>query len=180
MSRSSSKSSDCQRVAASGVGVFAARRLRELVQLREVDHDRIRVRTGDSPDGRMVGGRVDLLVHRMRRNENEVSRTGLNDVLQAVAPPVSGGAFNYVQDRLLIAVVMCTGRCAGEHRSEEGAQYLGVGVAAVEGDLPAQSRGLRGVLGELVTPNDADRRFVHWGFLIVSWDGLPVVDRGRS
>jgi len=73
--------------------VLARSRLCELVQLREVDHDRIGIRTGDNPDGRAVGGRVDLLVHRVRRNENEVSRTRLNDVLQAVAPPVSGGAF---------------------------------------------------------------------------------------
>ncbi len=47
------------------------------------------------------------------RNENEVSRTRLDDVLQAVAPTVSGGAFDHVQDRFLIAVVVSTGRCAG-------------------------------------------------------------------
>jgi hypothetical protein len=91
----------------------------------------------------------------VRGNENEVSRTRLDDVLQAVAPPVPGGSFNHVKDCFLIAVVVCTGRGAGKHRAEEGAQYLGVGVAAVEGDRPVQSRGLRGVVGELVT---AERR----------------------
>jgi len=48
------------------------------------------------------------------------------------------------------------GRGAGLHGGEEGAQHLGVGVAAIEGDLPEQSRGLRGVVRELVTPDDAD------------------------
>ena len=99
--------------AASGVGVVPGGRLGELVQLREVDHDRVGVRTGDNPDGRVLGGWVDLLVRRVRGNENEVSRTGLNDVLQPVPPSVSGGAFNHVQDRLLIAVVVRTGGCAG-------------------------------------------------------------------
>src|SRR5208283_3457739 len=96
----------CRRVAGSGMGVLARTRLCELVQLRKVDHDRIGVRTGDNPDGRTVGGRVDFLVHGVRRNENEVSRPGLDDVLEAVAPPVPGGAFKHVQDCLLIAVVV--------------------------------------------------------------------------
>jgi len=52
-------------------------------------------------------------VHRVRGDENEVSRTRLNDVLETVAPPVPGGAFKHVQDCLLIAVVVRTGRCAG-------------------------------------------------------------------
>ncbi|MDT5116528.1 MAG: hypothetical protein QOE30_2267, partial [Mycobacterium sp.] len=34
-------------------------------------------------------------------------------------------------------------------------------------DLPTQSRGLRGVIGELVTPDDANRRLVHRWFLSV-------------
>src|SRR5712675_1543704 len=97
----------------SGVGVLARRRLGELVQLREVDHDRIGVRTGDNPDGRALGGGVDLLVHGVRGNENKVSRTRLNDVLETIAPPVPGGAFEHVQDCLLIPVVMRTGRSAG-------------------------------------------------------------------
>ena len=95
------------------MGVLAGGRLGELVQLGQVDHDRIGIRTGDNPDGRVLGGRVDLLVHRVRGNENEVPRTGLNDVLQTVAPPVPGGAFNHVQDCLLIAVVVRAGRRAG-------------------------------------------------------------------
>ena len=81
--------------------------------LREVDHDRIGVRTGDNPDGRALGGCVDLLMHRVRGNENEVSRTRLSDVLQTVTPPIPGGAFKHIQDCLLIAVVVRTGRCAG-------------------------------------------------------------------
>jgi hypothetical protein len=72
------------------------------------------------------------LVHRVRGNEDEVSRARLDDVLQAVAPPVPGGPFKHVQDCLLIAVVVRTGRCAGQHRTEQRAQYLGVTVAAVE------------------------------------------------
>jgi hypothetical protein len=60
-----------------------------------------------------VGGGVDLLVNCVGGNEHEVCRAGLNDVLQAVAPPVSGGALQHVQDCLLIAVVVRTGRCAG-------------------------------------------------------------------
>src|ERR1700677_3423419 len=98
---------------ASGVGVLAGGRLGELVQLREIDHDRVGVRTGDNPDGRALGGCVDLLVCHVRGNENEVSRTGFDDVLETVAPPVSGGAFKHVEDCLLIAVVMSTGGCAG-------------------------------------------------------------------
>jgi hypothetical protein len=103
----------CRRVAGSGMRVLARSWLCELVQLWKVDHDRIRVRTGDNPDGGTVGGRVDLLVHRVRGNEDKVSWTGFNDVLQAVAPPVPRGAFQHVQDCLLIAVVVRTGRCAG-------------------------------------------------------------------
>jgi AhpD family alkylhydroperoxidase len=102
----------CRGIADSGVRVLARARLSELIQLREVDHDRVRVRTGDNPDGRALGGRVDLLVHRVRRDENEVSRTRLNDVFQTLAPPVPGGAFDYVQDRFLIAVVVRAGRRA--------------------------------------------------------------------
>ena len=64
---------------------------------------------GNGPDGRAVGGCVDLLVHRVRRYENEVSGTRLNDMLQTLAPPVPCDAFNHVQDRLLIAVVVRTG-----------------------------------------------------------------------
>jgi hypothetical protein len=94
------------------MGVLARSGLCEVVQLRKVDHNRIRVRTGDNPDGRSLGGRVDLLVHGVRRNEDEVSRAGLDNMLQAVAPTVSGGAFQHVQDRLLIAVVVRTGRRA--------------------------------------------------------------------
>ena len=75
-------------------------------------------------------------MRRVRGNENEISRTRLDDVLQAVAPPVPGGAFKHVQDCFLIAVVVRTGRCAGQHCAEERAQYLGVGGAAVESDLP--------------------------------------------
>src|SRR6185312_4211426 len=116
--------------------------------------------TGNSPDGRAVGGCVDLLVHCVRRNENEVSPTCLNDVLQTLAPPVPCDAFNDVEDRLLIAVVVRTGGRTGSHGGQEGAQYLGVGIAAVEGDVPEQLRGLRGVIGELVSPNNADRTFV--------------------
>jgi hypothetical protein len=96
-----------------GMRILACTRLCELVQLREINHDRIRVRTGDNPDRRMVGGRVDLLVHGVRRNENEISRARLGDVLQAVAPPVPGGPFKHIQDCFLIAVVVRTGRCAG-------------------------------------------------------------------
>jgi hypothetical protein len=70
------------------MGVLACTRLGELVQLREVDDDRIRVRTGDNPNRRSLGGRVDFLVHRVRGNENEISRARLDDLLQAVAPPV--------------------------------------------------------------------------------------------
>ena len=93
--------------------VLARRRFGELVQLRKVDHDRIGVRTGDNPDGRTVSGRIDLLMRRVRGNENEVSRAGLDDVLQPVAPPLPGGAFQHVKDCLLIAVVMRTGRSTG-------------------------------------------------------------------
>ena len=122
-------------------GVLAGGRLCELVQLREVHDDRIGTRTGNGPDGRAVGGCVDLLVHCVRRNENEVSPTCLNDVLQTLAPPVPCDAFNDVEDRLLIAVVVRTGGRTGSHGGQEGAQYLGVGIAAVEGDVPEQPRG---------------------------------------
>ena len=87
-----------------------ARRTR---QLREVDHDRIGIRTGHNPDGLALGGCVDLLVHRVRGNENEVSWTRLSDVLQTITPWVPGGTFKHVQDGLLIAMVVRTGRCAG-------------------------------------------------------------------
>lgn len=123
------------------MGVLAGGRLCELVQLREVHDDGIGAQTGNSPDGRAVGGCVDLLVHCVRRNENEVSPTCLNDVLQTLAPPVPCDAFNDVEDRLLIAVVVRTGGRTGSHGGQEGAQYLGVGIAAVEGDVPEQPRG---------------------------------------
>src|SRR5882757_4346026 len=164
----------------SGVGVLAGGRLGELVQLREVDHDRIGVRTGDNPDGRALSGCVDLLMHSVGGNENEVSRTRLSNMLQTITPPIPGGAFQHVQDCLLIPVVVCTGRSAGQHRAEEGAQHLGVGVAAVEGDLPEQSRGLRSVIGELVTSNDADRRLVHRCFLICPWPSGRALSAATS
>ena len=75
-------------MAGSGVGVLSGGRLGELVQLREVDHDRIGIRTGHNPHGRALGGCVDLLVHRVRGNENEVSWTRLSDMLQTITPPV--------------------------------------------------------------------------------------------
>ena len=50
-----------------------------------------------------------VALHRVRRYENEVSGTRLNDMLQTLAPPVPCDAFNHVQDRLLIAVVVRTG-----------------------------------------------------------------------
>jgi hypothetical protein len=111
--RESSRDPDAGASLAQGWGYSRAAGFCELVQLREVDHDRIGVRTGDNPDGGTVGGGVDLLVNCVGGNEHEVSRAGLNDVLQAVAPPVSGGALQHVQDCLLIAVVVRTGRCAG-------------------------------------------------------------------
>src|SRR5258707_5450231 len=88
-------------VPGSGVGVLAGRRLGELVQLREVDHDRIGVRTGDNPDGRALGGCVDLLMHSVGGNENEVSRTRLCDLLQTITPPIPRRAFQNVHDWLL-------------------------------------------------------------------------------
>jgi hypothetical protein len=103
------------------------------------------------------------------RNEDEVSRTRLDRVLEMVAPPVSGDTFHHVEDCLLIPVVVRTGRGAGLHGGEEGAQYFGVGVAAVEGDVPAQSRGLGGVIGELVAPNDADRKGCTSAFPFYLW-----------
>src|ERR1700744_1793419 len=102
---------------------------------------------------------------RARRNKHKTPRPRLDDVLQAVAPPVSGGAFQHVKDCFLIAVVVCTGRCAGHHRAEECAQYFGVGVAAVESDLTEQSRRLRSRIGKFAMPDDAHRRLVHRGSL---------------
>jgi TetR/AcrR family transcriptional regulator, tetracycline repressor protein len=68
-------------LAGSGVGVLARGRFGVLVQLGEVHDDRVGARAGNRPDGRSVAGCVELLVHRVRRNENEVSRTRLDDVL---------------------------------------------------------------------------------------------------
>ena len=95
------------------MGVLAGGRLCELVQLREVHDDGIGAQTGNSPDGRAVGGCVDLLVHCVRPGMKTKSPR-----------PASTTCFTRV------------------------------GIAAVEGDVPEQLRGLRGVIGELVSHLD--------------------------
>ena len=101
-------------------------------------------------------GRVDLLVRHVGRDEDEVARARLGDILEPLAPPHPRPAVDDVDHALQGTVVMGPGLGIRVDHHGAGPQLLGAGTRRGDRRGPVHARRLRRVDVELVGVHNAN------------------------
>lgn len=84
-------------------------RLLNRVNIRQIDCNRLSVTPDEHTFQRIIRTRIDLLMRHVWRDVDKVTRSSLSHKLESISPPHAGFSFQYVDDALEMAVMMCSG-----------------------------------------------------------------------
>ena len=130
----------------------------------QVDYNRLLAAAHHHRFNRDIRIGVDFLMRNIRRNEDEVTRSGLIDEFQLLAPAESGTAFHYIQHRFEIPVVVRSGFRVGLDDDSSGPQLTGAGTCMIDRRSSRHSFGLWRVTVQLIGMHNTDAVELPIGF----------------
>ncbi len=141
-------------------------RLRRCLGARniQVDDDRLLAAAHHHRFHRDVRVGIDFLVRNVGRNEDEVAGSGLIDEFQLLAPAESSAAFDDIQYRFEIPVVVGSGLRVGLNDDRSGPQLAGARARMVDRGGACHPFGLGRVAIQFVGVDDADAVALPIGF----------------